>query len=151
MTHKLKNPYVLLILLLLGSFLLFSVWSARQAVQHSSRVSDPAYYSKGLKYTSTQVEKQAAASQGWSLNTEVVAGQLRFSLLDRKQNPIHGADGTLTLYLSATQNLLHLELSESLPGQYLVNLPRDLHGSHQARIDFERRGARISRQLLVNL
>ena len=151
MTHKNKSPYIFLIILLLGSFLLFSTWSARQAANNGSRISDPAYYSKGLKYTNTQVEKQAAASQGWQLATQVEENQLRFSLSDAQQNPIGQASGNLTLYLSAEKQLLHLLTREAQPGEYLVDLPSDLHGSHQARIEFVRAGARISRQLLVNL
>lgn len=151
MTKPLKNPYVALICLLLGAFLLFSFWSARQAAQHGSRIADPDYYSKGLKYTSTQLEKQAAASQGWQLTTAVVQNLITFELADRLEQPILNAVGELTFYLSDSQKLLHLTPQEVAPGRYQAKLPADLRGSLQARISFVREGARLSRQLLVNL
>lgn len=149
--QKITNPYVVLILALLGAFLLFSFWSARQAMQHGSRISDTAYYSKGLRYTSTQIEKQAAASQGWQLATKVERSRLLFTLRDIQEHPIDNALGELSLYLSDKKELLHLDIHELGQGEYQVELPPDLHGSHQALIEFTRQGARISRQLLLSL
>jgi len=151
MTKSRKSPYIWFILLLLGAFILFSIWAARQAAKNGSRIADPAYYSKGLKYTNTQLEKQAAASQGWSLTTKIEQKTLRFALVDHLNQPITEAYGEMTLYLSERKELLHLNPQETAPGHYQVNLPQDLHGSLQARIEFVREGARISRQLLVSL
>lgn len=151
MIKRNKSPYVLMIVILLGAFVLFSVWAARQAATRGSKISDAAYYSKGLKYTNTQVEKQAAASQGWTLDTRVEQHRMIFRLHDRDGRPITTAQGELTIFLSANNKLLHLETREQSPGFYTIDLPNNFNGSHQARIDFVRQGARISRQLLVNI
>ena len=66
-----KNFYPLLILLLLGSFLCFSTWSAMRAVDAGPEVTDADYYSKGLKYSSTILEKRAAAVLGWKVSTQL--------------------------------------------------------------------------------
>ena len=54
-----KNICPFLILLLLCGFLVFLVWSAFQAAGLGSKVTDADYYSKGLKYNTTMVEKRA--------------------------------------------------------------------------------------------
>ena len=51
-----KNSYPLLILLLIGSFLCFSVWSAMRAIDAGPEVTDADYYSKGLRYNSTLLD-----------------------------------------------------------------------------------------------
>lgn len=53
-----KLSPALLIPLLLCSFLAFSSWAAYQAATRVSDVSDRDYYSKGLKYNSTLLEKR---------------------------------------------------------------------------------------------
>lgn len=144
-----KNPYPGLIILLLAVFIPFLIWAALRADSHGSRITDTAYYSKGLKYTHTQDEKQAAASRGWNLKTEILSQQLLFHLRDADTLPISGADGELTLYLAQQKELLHLTAVESAPGQYRFSLPDDIAGSLQARVEFSFQGARINRQILV--
>ncbi len=148
---KLKSPYILLILMLLLSFLVFSVWSARQASTRGSQVSDLNYYSKGLKYNNTRIEERAAASRGWQLETEIQNRILNFRLSDATGQPIRQAIGELTLFLKKENRVLHLQPTESQPGIYQLKLPDAISGSLQARIEFEQQGARINRQLLVNL
>ncbi len=146
-----KNPYVLFILLLLVSFLIFSVWSAQRAATRGSRISDPEYYSKGLKYNNTRVEERAAASQGWTLETVIEQKTLHFKLFDRKNLAIEHAAGKLTLFLGEQKRILRLPLKETRPGRYVVSLPAGTSGSLQAQVEFEKQGALINRQLLVNL
>ena len=148
---KLKSPYVLLIIFLLFSFLAFSVWSARQASTRGSQISDYNYYSKGLKYNNTRVEERAAASRGWQLETKIQNRSLNFKLSDAKNQPIRQAIGELTLFLNKENRVLRLQPVELQPGLYQLKLPDDVSGSLQARIEFEQKNARISRQLLVNL
>jgi nitrogen fixation protein FixH len=150
-TLKRKSPYVPLILLLLISFLLFSAWSARQAATRGSRISDPNYYSKGLKYNNTQVEERAAASRGWQLETEIKENRLHFKLTDNQGKPISQASGELTIFLGEENRVMRLQATEAQPGLYLLQLPGAINGSLQGRIEFEQQGARVSRQLLVNL
>ncbi len=148
---KLKSPYILLILLLLFSFLAFSIWSARQASTRGSQISDHNYYSKGLKYNNTRVEERAAASRGWQLETQIRNRILHFKLSDAKGLPISQAKGELTLFLSKESRVLRLQPTEPQPGRYQLKLPEEVRGSLQARIEFEQQNARISRQLMVNL
>jgi nitrogen fixation protein FixH len=133
------------------TFVLFSIWSARQAATRGSQISDHNYYSKGLRYNSTRVEERAAASRGWQLETIIDGRILRFILSDNEDKPISQANGELTLYLNKENQVIRLQLTEAQPGSYWLKLPDAINGSLQARIEFEQQDARISRQLLVNL
>ena len=48
------------IILLVLTFVVFSWWSLQRAASGVSAVSDPNYYSHGLKYNSTNIEIQTA-------------------------------------------------------------------------------------------
>jgi nitrogen fixation protein FixH len=146
-----KNLYKPLILLLLCSFLVFSAWSAWQASSRGSQVTDRDYYSKGLKYNSTLVEKRAAEVLGWSLATEISGKTLTFHVTDGKDNNVTGAQGTLYLYRPGSPNGQKFQLHESSTGDYQVELPSDLDGTLRARVMFEREGARLNHQLQLNL
>jgi nitrogen fixation protein FixH len=146
-----KNIYPALIIFLLGAFLLFLGWSAMQASTQGTQITDRDYYSKGLKYNSTLVEKKAASSMGWQLTTEIVQGKLQFQLFDGNGKAVSGAVGYLHLYSRPDSDQLKLVLQESVPGSYLVGLPASLKGEITVRVEFERDGARINRQLLINI
>jgi nitrogen fixation protein FixH len=150
MTGK-KNLYPLFILLLLGSFLGFSTWAAMRAVESGPEITDADYYSKGLKYTSTLLEKQAATVLGWKVSTQLVGRSLQFHLSDKEGQPIRSAKGTLSLYLQETESSSRFPLQEIDPGLYQLNLTASMTGEMSARLEFEREGARLSRQLLLNL
>ncbi|MDT8420585.1 MAG: FixH family protein [Desulfuromonadales bacterium] len=151
MASSQRNFYKPFILLLLCSFLLFSGWSAWRAVNRGSQVTDRDYYSKGLKYNSTLVEKRAAEVLGWQLKTGISDNQLIFQLTDGSSLPVKAAVATLYLYLPETPEETPYQLSESQPGTYQVDLPVDLRGTLRARVLFERDGARLNRQLQLNL
>jgi nitrogen fixation protein FixH len=145
-----RNPYLLFILLILGAFLIFSIWSARQAATRGTEISDPLYYSKGLKYNLSQAEAQNATGEGWQLETKFAAKILRFHLSDLNGNPIQQATGRFTLYLNHPDQELNLPAREEQPGIYLTRVPETIRGSLSAKIEFSRQGARLSRRLLVN-
>ena len=94
-----KNFYPILILLLIGSFLCFSLWSAMRAANMGPQVSDADYYSKGLRYSSTMVEKRAATVLGWKVSTRLIGRTLEFRLDDKEGRPVKSAKGVLFLYL----------------------------------------------------
>lgn len=144
------NIYPPLILLLIVSFLVFSAWCAFQAAGLGSRVTDADYYSKGLKYTSTEVERRAAEVLGWNLETSLDGRRLTFRLSDHDGRAITGATGTLYLAIPGTAENVYLPLTETRPGRYLVTLDKRITGAIQARIELERRGARLNRHLLLN-
>lgn len=146
-----KNLYKPLILLLLASFLVFSAWSAWQASDQGSQVTDRDYYSKGLKYNSTLVEKRAAEVLGWTLSTEISGQALTFRIEDGDNKTVNNAQGILYLYLPESPNGRSFKLQQSPSGDYLLELPPDLNGTLRARVMFERDGARLNRQLQLNL
>lgn len=151
MAESEKNFYKPLILLLLCAFLIFSGWSAWQASNPGTRVTDREYYSKGLKYNSTLVEKHAAEVLGWSLATELKDRILFFVLEDSNEQSVRGAKGTIRIYLPETPEGLVFQLSESSPGTYTYSIPPEMTGTLRAHLTFEREGAKLNRQLQLNL
>ncbi len=141
------NP-ALLIPILLCSFLIFSSWAAYQAATRVSDVSDRDYYSKGLKYNSTLIEKKAASSLGWQLRSEFSDGRLVQYLTNSEGLPVSGATGLLKL--QDRDALLIVPLEETQPGIYHADLPH-LTATQMARAEFELNGARILRHLLLAL
>ena len=150
MTTK-KNVYPFLILLLIGSFLCFSVWSAMRAAELGPQVTDADYYSKGLRYSSTMVEKRAAAVLGWKVSTQIIGRTLEFHLDDEEGQPVKSARGILFLYLPDKESSVQFPLQEIAAGVYQLDLISSMTGEMNARLEFELDGARINRQLLLNL
>lgn len=150
MTNR-KNIYPLLILLLIGGFLCFSTWAALRTAASRPQVTDADYYSKGLRYTSTLLEKQAAEGFGWTVATRLAGRALQFELSDKQGQPVSAAKGTLLLYLSQAQVNQTFPLLETGPGIYQLQLTAAMTGEMNARLEFERDGARLNRRLLLNL
>lgn len=148
---KKTNIYIPLILLLLGSFLLFSLWSAFQAAGLGSDVTDDDYYSKGLKYNTTLVEKRAAAVLGWELSTHLVGKNLELYLVDKDGGAVQGAVGSLYLAIPGQAENVRLPIRELSSGNYRIELNAGFSGAIQARLELVREGARLNRQLLLNL
>lgn len=146
-----KGFYPSLILLLIGSFLCFSVWSAKQAADMGPQVTDADYYSKGLKYSSTMVEKRAAEVLGWKVSTQLTGRTLEFHLNDKQGHPVKSAQGVLFLYLPEMASSVQFSLQEIAAGVYQLNLTSSMTGEMNARLEFEHDGARLNRQLLLNL
>jgi len=151
MANQQNNFYKPLILLLLVSFLIFSAWSARQASNQGSQVTDRDYYSKGLKYNSTMVEKRAAEVLGWTLNTKIIDQTLIFQVTDGKGKYITNAQGILYLYLPDSPQGRSFDLQQTPSGEFQLALPPKLSGTLRARVTFERNGAKLNRQLQLNL
>jgi len=146
-----KNFYPALIILLLGSFGGFSVWAAMRAAEAKPQVTDADYYSKGLRYTSTLLEKKAAAVLGWTVSTELKGRTLLFHLSDKQGQPVSAAKGSLSLYLPTDSSSVSLPLHEVGPGIYQLQLSVGMAGEMSARLEFEYNGALLNRQLLLNL
>lgn len=146
-----KNPYPGFILLLIGGFLCFSIWAAVRAVDAKPQVTDADYYSKGLRYNATLVEKRAAAVLGWTVSTRFAGRTLEFLLRDKDGQPVRAAQGTLMMYLRSGASNMTFPLLEVEAGVYQVNLTENVTGEMTARLEFEQGGARLSKQLLLNL
>ncbi len=146
-----KNLYPILILLLIGSFLCFSMWSAMRAANMGPQVTDADYYSKGLRYSSTMIEKRAAMVLGWKVSTQLIGRTLVFHLNDKEGRPVKSAKGILFLYLRDKAASIRFPLQENAAGVYQFNLTPSMTGEMNARLEFEHDGARLNRQLLLNL
>ena len=146
-----KNFYSILILLLIGSFLCFSVWSAMRAADMGPQVTDADYYSKGLRYSSTMLEKRAATVLGWKVSTRLIGRTLEFHLNDKDGQPVRSATGALFLYLPEQASSTRFPLQEIAAGVYQFGLSANMTGEMSARLEFKREGAYLNRQLLLNL
>ncbi|MDF1578179.1 MAG: FixH family protein [Desulfurivibrionaceae bacterium] len=131
------------------SFLAISGWSVYRAVTGGSRVTDPAYYSHGLKYNRTRIEERAAEALGWQLSTAMTADRLLVRLASAGAGPVSGCRGELLIFTGAKR--LTLALTEKEAGLYSVELPVSLTGSLTGDLTLQRDGARLSRRLLINL
>lgn len=151
MTAAGKNYYPLFILVLLGSFIGFLAWSAMRAAESGPQVTDADYYSKGLKYTSTLLERQAATALGWDVSTRLAGRTLLFRLTDNQGHAVSAAHGTLDLYLAEQASSVSFPLQEIAAGTYQLQLTEGMTGEMSARLEFERDGVRLNRQLLLNL
>ena len=150
-TRTLPNFYQFFIAFLLIAFIAFSLWSAKQASSNGTNVTDSDYYSKGLRYNKTLVEQRAALVLGWQVDTALVGRNLQISLADSKKQPVVGAKGEVFLYYDASGTTTNLSLIERTSGLYSLNLPAEISGEVRARLVIELDGAKVSRQILLNL
>jgi len=148
--NKAKHtPWLLLVIG--GCFLLLTAWALMSAAWRSSGVTDRDYYSHGLRYSQTQLERKAAESLGWMASAELQDDALLVRLRDRDHQPVSGAGGRLTLPGTEGRAELVVVLQETSPGVYRGQLPGGLQGERPAEILFERAGARLSKRLLLLL
>lgn len=146
-----RNHWPALIALLIAGFLSLSAWSFHRASRGASAVTDSDYYSHGMRFEKTLLEKKAAASLGWNMETSLNGRQLRILLKDSRQLPVTAARAELTMSGDSRGEVLRLLLAENAGGAYVVHFPATLHGELTARVDFERDGAHLSRQLILAL
>lgn len=132
-------------------FLLMMVWSFYAAGHRSSAVTDPDYYSHGLRYNQTLLEQQAAASLGWSMSVRLSGEALLIVLEDARGQAISGASGQLSLLKGRAMANMTLPLRETLPGTYRVALPAGLSGEQPVLVNFESDGARLGKRFLLAL
>jgi nitrogen fixation protein FixH len=114
-------------------------------------VTDADYYSKGLRYTSTILEKKAAAVLGWHVSTRLSGHTLQLYLSDKEGQPVSSAKGVVSIFVHNRSEHMAFPLQETSAGTYQLDLPGSLTGVMNARVEFERDGIRLNRQLLLNL
>lgn len=139
-----------LILVIGVGFLGLTAWSIYRASNETSGVTDRDYYSHGLRYNETLLEKKAAETFGWSITTDLTGRRLQVKLYDRDGMTVHGARSSLLIFSPTTTRSIRLPMQES-DGTYSLELPADLAGTITVHLEFERDGARLKRQLLLNL
>jgi len=140
-----------LIVVLGAGFTALSAWSFYRAALGTSAVTDADYYSHGLRYNQTLLERRAADSQGWQVTVAYAGDHLLVTLNDGGRQPVSGARGTLTLFRAELPRPQQLLLQEGTPGRYQALLPAGLSGELTAEVAFERAGARLQRRLLLAL
>ncbi len=146
---KPATRWLWLIGVLLVGFVLLSAWSFRRAAKESSAVTDADYYSHGLRYNQTLLERQASASLGWQTTPQLEGNRVTIRLFDRDQQAVTGIEATLTLLGSGTAHNRRLPLHEDEPGLYRAELPGDVHGDLAAEVAFQRNGASLHQRLLL--
>ena len=148
---KALNRWPLFITLLVAGFLTLSAWSFHRAARGASAVTDPDYYSHGLRYDQTMLEQKTAAALGWDAMVRLQGRQVFIELRDRTHRAVTQAQGTLVLSDPGQRHPRKVTLNETGSGSYQAELPDDLRGEHTAEITFLRDGARLSRRLLLSL
>jgi len=152
-SHK-PNHWPLLPIVIGIAFIGVTTWSIIQAHEKVSPITDPAYYSHGLRYNQTTLEERAAESSGWTMRTELTGRRLNIRLENGEHRAVIGCRGELVLYENAdTQPARRLKLSvrEEEGGGYLLELPAELTGTLTGDLSLHREGARFNRRLLLNL
>lgn len=148
MTNLKQTPWMILIIGI--GFLTLMVWSAYRASVETSPVTDRDYYSHGLRYNETLLERRAAASLGWQTSIQLGSKDLVVQLVDQEQQPVRQAKGRIVLFANGTDQRIDLALAERSPGHYVATFPTTLSGERTAELSFERDGARLSKRLLVS-
>jgi nitrogen fixation protein FixH len=132
-------------------FLLLTGWSVYRAAKGVSEVTNPRYYSHGLKYNDTLIEREAAEGLGWQVGISLTDGRMEVRLTGRDGHPVAKAQAEVALYRADAKEQSLLHLAEESDGLYVATLPEDLSGSLSARLQINRMGAGLSRSLLLNL
>ena len=148
--NKPKHTPWLLILIGCG-FLALTAWSVYQAKQGTSDVTDRDYYSHGLRYNETLLERKAAESLGWSTQTVLQGHRITVLLMDAGKRPVTQARGKLTMMAPGGLDLKEYLLEEHSAGRYSAELPAELKGEHSLALVFERAGARLNKRILLTL
>ncbi|WP_305042781.1 FixH family protein [Geoalkalibacter sp.] len=94
------------------------------------------------------MEERTAAGLSWNLSLRLDEHQFEARLLDPQGQPVSGAQGRLTL-IPNSRAPLELDLRESSPGLYVVDLPGDLNEQVEARIRMQQAENHIARALLI--
>jgi nitrogen fixation protein FixH len=132
-------------------FLLLTGWSVYRAATGVSKVTNPRYYSHGLRYNDTLIEQEAAEGLGWQAVISLAKGRMEVRLTDRDGRPVPDARAEVALYRTEAKGDRLLHLSEESPGFYAAALPEEISGRLSARLQINRMGAGLSRTLLLNL
>jgi len=147
--HKKVGKWPWLLIAVGGAFMVMTGWAVHRAALGTSPVTDPAYYSHGLKYNQSRIEARAAETLGWRVSSSLEDRKMTITLQAEDHKPVSGCLGELVIFNS--EKRLSLALRENILGSYTVNIPGNLTGSLTGDLLLQRDGARINRRLLINL
>ena len=132
-----------------GGFLVLTAWSIYRAGHGTSAITDHDYYSHGLRYNKTMLERKAAESLGWTTAIELTGSGIVISLKDKMGQPVAGAEGQLILFSTNQEPAVTVLLTEATAGYYAARLPAGRRGELSAEISFDRDGVRLNKRLLL--
>lgn len=154
-TTRKTNLWPLLVIAIGAAFLAVTGWSIQQARQKLSPVTDRDYYRHGLRYNQTTLERKAAESAGWAMQSQLAGRRLTIAMANGDRQPVTGCTGQLIIYDGGSDQQasrrLALPVSETPAGSYRIDLPADLKGSLTGDLSLHRAGAVFNRRLLINL
>jgi len=135
------------------SFCLFSWWMMSRAISGVSPVSDPNYYSHGLKYNNTSIEIQTAQALRWKITPMVQGRVLTVQVIDAQESAVNGVQGSVAVQFEGAEQspLPALSLSDNGQGLYAVTLPASLPRTFSASLTLRKDQATVHRRLLINL
>lgn len=151
-TNKNSAHWPFFILALVSAFVVFSWWSFDRAASGVSPISDPDYYAHGLKYHSSTLDAQTAASSGWSITPRLEGRTLTIKVADSRQNIILGCQAVIAFPSDSTKKsaIMPLTLSDIGNGHYSGTLPEGLPPSVSATLTLSKNQATTQRQILIN-
>jgi len=152
MSYRSKaTRWPVIIIGLILCFLTLTGWSVFRAATRVSDVTNPRYYSHGLRYNRTLLERQAAEGLGWKVRIELTGRRLGVRLTDREDRPVGDAEAEVALFTGGGTKRGLLRLAEEGAGNYVAALPVGLSGQLSGLLQINRQGANLSRPLLLNL
>ncbi len=131
-------------------FLGLTFWSIRQANQGVSAVTNDKYYSHGLRYNETQLEKQAAEALGWTMNSVLSGRQLVTGVTDKQGQSVPGLTLNAVIYPGKGEPIRQT-LAATGDQTFILKIPANLSGQITIQLQANREGAGLSKTLLVNL
>jgi len=148
-TTNIRWPVFIIALVL--AFAVISWWSLQRAASGVSAVSDPNYYSHGLKYNCTSIEIQTARSLSWEVTSKVKGRELLVQVDDAKQDGIAGGHGAIAVQQEGAGPETSLPLTGSGQGLYTVTIPANLPRTFAANLTLTKDQATVQRRLLISL
>lgn len=150
-TANIRWPSFIITLAL--AFVAFSWWSLERAASGVSPVSDPNYYSHGLKYNNTNLEIQTAQALQWTVTPKVKGRALTVLVADAGQVGISGGHGEVTVQFEGVEQspLPPLALIDRGQGLYTVDIPASLPRTLSANLTLTKDQATVQRRLLITL
>lgn len=117
-------------------------------ITRSSRVTDPAYYSRGLTYNS-ELRACRTGEQRWRLAVSRAGRELVLHLSNSGGEPVTGATAAVTLLAADGTPAEEIPLSSDKPGEYRGSLPAVPVGGQKAWAELRVGDTVLRRTLLL--
>ena len=142
------NPWPAAIIALAAVFVTGLGASLYWGITRSSRVTDPAYYSRGLTYDS-ELRARRAGEQRWQLAVSQINAELVLRLSTHGGEPVIGATVTMTLLGADGAPVEEIPLASGKSGEYRGSLPAVPAGGQKAWAELRLGDTVLRRTLLL--